>query len=210
MQKEANTAVSKGEVESLQMVTAASAALGRELLNFRETSDRLRGRSSAPRRGAGALDPDLVLPGQGPRPAPAKSSTGPVPVRAELRDFHNLDGGPRRGKTIFMVIALAAFLAALSNALYFSLPHDKELSAEAAGKGVERINTSGPSALVTVSPEWLGRAEAALPQLVSVLREAEVKKAVLLLPNGNPAGVVDVTTGKVSGLVRPKIAGPPR
>src|SRR5205823_8186441 len=34
LQKEANAAVGKGEVESLQMITAASAALSRDLLNF--------------------------------------------------------------------------------------------------------------------------------------------------------------------------------
>ena len=210
LQKEANTAVSKGEVESLQMVTAASAALSRDLMTFRETSDRLRGQSAAPRLGAGALDPDMVLPSQGSRPAPAKTSTAPAQVRAELRDFQNLDSGPGRGKTILMVLALGAFIVALANAVYFSQPHQKELGTEAAGNGVERIDASGPSALVTVSPEWLGRADAALPKLVSVLREAEVKKAVLLLPNGNPAGIVDVETGKASGLVMPKSAGPHR
>jgi hypothetical protein len=81
---------------------------------------------------------------------------------------------------------------------------------EKLGKGIERLDVSGPSALVTVSPEWLGSADTALPQLVSTLREAEVTKAILMLPNGNPAGVVDVATGKVSGLARPKGAAPPK
>ena len=209
LQKEASTAVSKGEVESLQMVTAASAALSRDLLTFRETSDRLRGQSTAPRLGAGALDPAVVLPGQAPRPTPAKTSNAPAPVRAELRDFNSLDGGPGRGKTILMTLSLGAFIIALANALYFGIPRHKELTPESAGKGIERIDVSGEAALVTVSPEWLVAAAANLPQLTSALREAEVKKAVLTLPNGKPAGVLDVATGKVSGLARPK-GSPPR
>ena len=210
LQKEANSAVTKGEVESLQMVTAASAALSRDLLHFRETADRLRGQSAAPRLGSSALDPDLVLPGQVPRPAAAKTNTGPAPVRAELRDFNNLDGGPRRGKTILMVLALGAFILALANAVYFGVPRHKELTPELAGKGIERIDVSGEVALVTVTQEWLTVAEAKLPQLVTALRDAEVKKAVLTLPNGSPAGIVDVATGKVSGLARPRAAAPPK
>jgi hypothetical protein len=210
LQKEASAAVGKTEVESLQMVTAASAALSRDTLSFRETADRLRGLSAAPRMGGGSLDPDMVLPGQEPRPA-AKTSSGPhAPVRAELRDFRDLDTHPGRGKTIIMAVMLAAFVAALAYALYFSLPQHKELSADRLGKGIERVDVSGSSALVTVSPEWLASVDTALPQLVSALREAEVKQAVLLLPTGSPAGVVDVATGKVGGLSRPTGATPPK
>jgi CheY-like chemotaxis protein len=209
LQTEANAVVGKAEVASLQMITAASAALSRDTLSFRETADRLRGLSAAPRLGGGALDPDLVLPGQQPRPV-SRTPSATAPVRADLRDFRDLDNSPGRGKTIIMAVMLAAFLAALAHALYFSLPQHKELSVEKLGKGIERVDVSGPSALVTVSPEWLGSADTALPQLVSTLREAEVTKAILMLPNGNPAGVVDVATGKVSGLARPKGAAPPK
>ncbi|HEY2028628.1 MAG TPA: hypothetical protein VGH20_05415, partial [Myxococcales bacterium] len=59
LQKEASAAVTKGEVESLQLITAASAALSRDLLSFKETADRLRGLAAAPRLGAGALDPHV-------------------------------------------------------------------------------------------------------------------------------------------------------
>jgi hypothetical protein len=211
LQKEANAAVSKGEVESLQMITAASAALSRDHLHFKETGDRLRGLSAAPRLGAGALDPDLVLPGAGPRPAVSKPGSAAPQVRAELRDFRGLEvGGRARPKTVFMIIAVIAFVAALANAIYFSVPHHALLSAEAAGPGIERIDVSGEAALVTVSQEWLARADTALPQLVAVLRESSLKKAVLMLPNGNPAGVLDVATGKVGGLARPKGAAPPK
>ena len=210
LQKEANSAVGKGEVESLQMVTAASAALSRDRLNFKETVDRLRGQSAAPRLGASALDPDMVLPGQLPRPASAKSNSGPAPVRSELRDFRSLDfGGRGRYKTVFMAIALLAFIAALANAVYFSVPRHRELTPEVAGKGIERIDVSGEVALVTVTKDWVISAEAGLPQLTGALRDAGVKKAVLTLPNGRPAGILDVGSGKVSGLAKPRAAAPP-
>jgi DNA-binding response OmpR family regulator len=208
LQKEANAAVGKGEVESLQMITAASAALSRDHLHFRETADRLRGLSAAPRLGAGALDPDMILPGQAPRPASSKPAAAPQ-VRAELRGFQNLDR-PANTKKVFMVIAVAAFVAALANAVYFSVPHQKELTPEIAGKGVERIDVFGPSALVTVSRDWLVNADAGLPPLVAALREAHVKKATLIQPNGAPAGILDVATGKVSGLAKPKATPPPK
>jgi len=74
----------------------------------------------------------------------------------------------------------------------------------AAGKGVVRIDVSGTSSLVTVTNEWLEKADANLPSLVHVLREAGVAKAVLLLSNAEPAGVVDVVSGKVTGLAKPR------
>jgi hypothetical protein len=206
LQKEASAAVGKGEVDSRQMITAASVALSRDQLHFKETADRMRGLSTAPRMGAGALDPDMVLPGHGPRPA-SKAAFAAPQVRAELRDFQSLDR-PARAKTVFMIIALAAFVAALANAVYFGIPQHSALSPEAAGAGIERIDVAGESALVTVTPEWLSRGEAGLPQLVSTLREGGVKKAVLILPNGSPAGVVDVASGKVGGLAKPKAAPP--
>ena len=209
LQTEANAAIGKSEIESLQIVTAASAALSRDLMTFKGTADRLRGQNAAPRLGSGALDPHLVLPGQAPRLASAKTNTGPAPVRAELRDFHDLDGGGSdRYKVILMAVVLVAFVAALGNAVFFSLPRHSELTADSAGKGVERIDVAGGNALVTIAPEWLNTVDANLPQLVSALREGDIKKAVLTLPNGKPAGVLDVATGKVTGLLRPKGAAP--
>ena len=67
LQAEADRAIAKGEVETLQQVTAASAALSRELLAFKETADRLRGLAAAPRLGAGGLDPHVVAP-DAPKP----------------------------------------------------------------------------------------------------------------------------------------------
>ncbi|MGE5048967.1 MAG: hypothetical protein ACM3PC_10385, partial [Deltaproteobacteria bacterium] len=108
LQKEANAAIARGEVENLQLITAASAALSRDLLNFKETADRLRGVGAGPRLGAGALDPEVVLPGQQPRPRPAAGAQAPAPPKPELRDFHGLDDAPRRGKKVLAGIAITA------------------------------------------------------------------------------------------------------
>src|SRR5207245_5223958 len=53
LQKEADGAISRGEVESLQLITASSAALSRALHGFKQMADRLRGVGSAPSLGAG-------------------------------------------------------------------------------------------------------------------------------------------------------------
>jgi hypothetical protein len=198
LQKEANAAVGKGEVESLQMVTAASAALSRDLLNFKETADRLRGISAAPRLGAGALDPDVVLPGQAPKPKPPPSTTV-QPVKAELRDFQALDrrGGP--WKATFALILILGFAAAAFNAFYLNVPHHKAVETENT-PGVVHVDVSGQSALVTVTPEFFAAADNNVRLLANALRERGVKKAILMLPNGAAAGVVDVTTGRGQGL----------
>ena len=64
LQKESDVAIGRGELENLQLLTAVSAALSRDLLSVKEMADRLRGVGAAPRLGAGALDPEVVLPGQ--------------------------------------------------------------------------------------------------------------------------------------------------
>ncbi|MGZ6143881.1 MAG: hypothetical protein ACXWLM_11125, partial [Myxococcales bacterium] len=207
LQKEANAAIGKGEVESLQMITATSAALSRDMLGFKETADRLRGIAAAPRLGAGALDPEIVLPGQAPRPKAAVSSA-PAPVRAELRDFQALDAKPGRWKTVLAVVGMLAFVGAAIDAFYLSVPHHKDIEAEGM-VGVVRIDVSGASALVTVTPEFIAQATVQVPRLTSALRERKVKKAILMLPNGSAAGVLDVYSGKASGLPK-KQAGPPK
>jgi hypothetical protein len=201
LQKEANSAIGKGEVESLQLVTAASASLSRDLLNLKETADRLRGVGAAPRLGGGGhLDPDVVLPGQQPRPRPPPGPVAPAPVRAELRDFQGLDHKPARSKGVFAVVVLAGAIAAAANAFYFGVPHQQQVAVEGAGSGVQRIAVSGTSAVVTVTPEWLAAPDANLARLLRVLRAQKVTKALLTLPNGSSAGIVDVAAGKASGL----------
>ena len=199
LQKEANSAIGKGEVESLQLVTAASASLSRDLLNLKETADRLRGIGAAPRLG-GHLDPDMVLPGQQPRPRPPPGPVAPVPVKAELRDFQGLDHKPARSKGLIAVLVLAGAIAAAANAFYFGVPHQQQVAVEGAGSGVQRIAVSGTSAVVTVTQEWLAAPDANLARLLRVLRAQKVTKALLTLPNGSSAGIVDVASGKASGL----------
>src|SRR5512140_1155033 len=202
LQKEANAAIARGEVESLQLITAASAALSRDLLNFKETADRLRGVGAAPRLGAGALDPEVVLPGQQPRPRPAPGAQAPAPPKPELRDFHGIDEAPRRGKKLLAGMAVTAFVLVGANALYFGMPRVQQLDPEQAGTAVERVEASGESAVVTVKPEWGAQA---LAPLLTVLHERGVKRALLVLKDGRMVGTLDVASGK---LVLNKPAAP--
>jgi hypothetical protein len=201
LQKEANAAIGSGEVETLQLVTAASASLSRDLLNLKEAADRLRGVGAAPRLGAGALDPDVVLPGQQPRPRPPPGPQAPAPVRAELRDFRGLDQKPGRAKPVFALIIIGAAVGLAANAFYFGVPHHEEVAVEATG--AQRINVTGSSALVTVTPEWVAAKDTNLPRLLRALRERKVQKALLVLPNGASAGIVDVASGKAMGMATP-------
>jgi CheY-like chemotaxis protein len=205
LQQEANAAIGKGELETLQLVTAASAALSRDLLNLKETADRLRGVGSAPRLGAGALDPDVILPGQQPRPRPLPVAQTSAPVRAELRDFRGLDQRPGRSKGVIALVIFVAAIAVAANAFYFGVPRFHEVAIESAGDGVQGIAVTGNSAVVTVAPEWLAAADANLPRLLRVLRAKQVSKALLMLANGTSAGIVDVASGKLAGRqARPK------
>jgi DNA-binding NarL/FixJ family response regulator len=208
LQKEANAAIGKGEVEILQLVTAASASLSRDLLNLKETADRLRGLGAAPRMGAGALDPDMILPGQQPRPRPAAVPQAAPVVKPELRDFRGLDQTPGRGKSVFAAIVVVGAIAVAAHAFYFGVPHHTEVAGETAGRGVQRIDVNGNAALVTVTQDWVASADANLPKLVQVLRAQKVAKAVLFLPGGKATGVVDVVSGKASGIPRPPPTAP--
>jgi hypothetical protein len=202
LQKEANAAIGKGEVENLQLVTAASAALSRDLLNLKETADRLRGVGAAPRLGAGALDPEVVLPGQRPRPKPPVAQQS-QPIKAELRDFQGLEHKPGRAKQVLAVLLFASSIALGGYAFYFGVPHHERLAPESAGAGVERIDVEGEAALITVTQQWLAAPEANVPRLAQALRAHHVKKAVLRLPNGAAAGILDVATGKTTGMPPP-------
>lgn len=202
LQKEANAAIAQGEVESLQLITAASAALSRDLLNFKGTADRLRGVGAAPRLGGGALDPDVVLPGQQPRPRPPPGAQAPAPVKPELRDFQGIDEAPHRGKKVLAGIAVTAFVVVAANALYFGMPRVWQIDPQEAGAAVERVQTSGESAVVTVKPEWGAQA---VGPLLTVLRERGVKRALLVLKDGRMVGTLDVASGN---LVLNKPAAP--
>ena len=211
LQKEASQAISSGEVEQLQLLTAASAALSRDALAFKATADRLRGIGAAPRLGAGALDPSVVIAGPAPRAAPARISDEPAPVRAELRDFAALDDSGRsaRAKKLGVAALVLVFVLAVVNALFFALPRVTELSAKDAGALVERIDVAGKSAIVTVQPAWVAAGGPDLLKLLEVLRSRGVEKAMLSTANGSPAGMLDVQEGKVYGLPKPGSAKPP-
>jgi hypothetical protein len=196
LQQEANTAIGKGQVEQLQMVTAASAALSRDLLTFKETADRLRGVGAAPRLSAGGLDPDVVLPGQQPRPRMTTQPGAPV-VKAELRDFQGLEAKSSGGKTVFFVVILALFIASLSYAFFFALPRSSEITAEAAGPNVVRIEVSGPQAMITVKQAWADNPE--VGKLVNLLRSNQIQSALVRLPSGANVGIIDVRSGKLVG-----------
>jgi len=209
LQKEANAAIGKGEVENLQLITAASASLSRDLLNLKETADRLRGVGAAPRMGAGALDPDMVLPGEKPRPRPLPGTQASAPVRAELRDFRGLDHKPSRGKEILALIILVAAIGGAAHAFYFGVPRQQDMSVQSAGDGVQRITVTGSSAVVVVTADWVAARDARLPRLLQALRSnKELKKAVLMLPNGASAGIVDLIVQKPAAPSPP--AAPPQ
>ncbi len=202
LQKEASRAITSGEVEQLQLVTAASAALSRDALILKATADRLRGIGVAPRLGGGALDPSLIIAGAAPRPTATKALPETAVVRAELRDFTALDDRVRssRIKKIGIAALVVLFAVALVNALFFALPRVTRLSAEHAGAGVERIDVSGKSAMVTVQPAWVAAGGPDLLKLLDVLRSRGVEKAVLATSSGSPAGMLDVQEGKIYGL----------
>ena len=203
LQKEANAAIAKGEVESLQLVTAASASLSRDLLSLKETADRLRGLAGALRMGAGSLDPEVVLPGQQPRPRPPPGPQAPAPVKQELRDFRGLDDKPGRGRGVIAAVVVVAAIALGAHALWFGVPHHVVIAADAAGRGVQRIDISGTVALVTVTPEWVASNDVMLPRLLQLLRARKVTKAILTLPSGKAAGILDVASGRATGLPAP-------
>jgi hypothetical protein len=125
-------------------------------------------------------------------------SQGPAPVKAELRDFRGLDHKPGgRGKGVIAFLLFAGAVAAVANGFFFGMPRQDRVPVEATG--ARSINVSGTSALVTVTPEWLAAKEANMPRLLQALRSREVKKAILMLPNGTAVGVVDVPSGKIVG-----------
>ena len=196
LQKEADGAISRGEVESLQLITASSAALSRDLHGFKEMADRLRGVGSAPRLGAGSLDPDVVLPGQSWRPPPKAAE--PARVRPELREFQGLGEGSaesRRSRTL--VVCMLALGAALINVMFFAYPRVHELPPV---PGVARIEVSGSNARVTLGSDFAENQEQAIAALVQVLRARGVQNAVLMKQNGSGAGNLSVTDGKAFGV----------
>jgi hypothetical protein len=203
LQKEASAAVTKGEVETLQLITAASAALSRDLLSFKETADRLRGLAAAPRLGAGALDPDMAVPGQPVRTGPAKAADKQQ-ARIELRDFVALDGARSQGwKKAMLALGIVLLGGLAINTIYFSMPSMKPIPSDAAGKNVASIEIHGKSAIVVINQEWLDNAQSETSKLLPILRERNVAKAMLMMGNGRAAGILNVQTGRIIGAPAP-------
>ena len=215
LQGEADKAITKGEVEALQLVTAASAALSREQLSFKETVDRLKGLAAAPRLGAGALDPDLAVPGQAPRAA----RTGPQEKekererRTELKDFVGLEGGaaPQSRKRMLLIGAVVLAVS-VANGLWWSHPGAKSAAAalvENAGVGVIDILIADRVAMVRVTKAWATsetRREN-LKKVCAALETKGVKKAILQAEGMGVIGHVEIGNCKPVGLpaVRPPV-----
>ncbi|MBS2025841.1 MAG: hypothetical protein JST92_25855, partial [Deltaproteobacteria bacterium] len=200
LQGEADKAISGGQVESLQMISAASSALSREQLTLKESADRLRGIAAAPRMGAGALDPDVQVPGQGPvsRPLARDKSTEKLEVRAELKDFAGFDESPKAERTKRRLwVALVVFAISLINLFFFANQGAKDASQtllERAGTGVMHISVAEKTAIVTVTPGWLAieRRAAALGSLCDALRSVKVDRCAIMIDNVGITGQVDV------------------
>jgi hypothetical protein len=188
------------------VVRASSAALSRDLLALKAIADRLHGLAAAPRLGSGALDPDVVLPGQAPSARPPPPKAAEAPVRAELKEFAKFQEvtSAARKRTTLIVVAVA-LAAAAAYVLFFGLPRVTEIDARNANvPGVVRIEVGGTGARVVVSNTFVEKPEPSLSQLIVLLRERNVSSAALYNVNGAPIGQIDVKTGATSGLEKSK------
>jgi len=206
LQKDAELAVAKGEVESLQIVRASSAALSRDLISFKAAADRLRGLAAAPRLGAGALDPEIVLPGQAARPPPKPAE---APVRAELKEFEKFqEATPAARRRTALIVVVVALVAAVAYVAIFAWPRVKDVDSSSLNiPGVVRVEVGGTGARVVVSDSFAEKPEPSLSQLISLLRDRKVSSAVLVTASGKPVGQVDVRTGATVGIPAPKKQG---
>jgi hypothetical protein len=216
LQSEADRAIGKGEVETLQMVTAASGPLSREQLAFKEVLDRLRGLGAAPRLGAGALDPDMQVPGQAPRVPGRAVQQAEQAKRAELKDFEAFRNEPtqKSRKRTLLVLAGVLGLAAL-NVLVFSAMSIREAPnslVETAGVGVLQVQLGETSALVRVTKTWFNSPNrpANLRRLCEALVPTKLPKALIVLENGGMVGYVEVAGCKPVGLGPVPVALPPK
>lgn len=217
LQGEADQAIAKGEVESLQMITAASSALSREQLSLKETADRLRGIAAAPRLGAGALDPDVQIAGQQPKAVQRKDAKEEVKqARAELRDFVGLDETPKAERNRRALLIGAGVLAvSLLNVLWFSNRGARPASQallERAGTGVVSISVADKAALVTVTKAWLlpERRAVSLRAICEALHSEGIQNAALLVDGAGAAGQINVKGGCIPWGLPGKRAETPR
>ena len=211
IQKDADGAIAKGEVDSLQVVRASSAALSRDLLSIKAVADRLRGLAAAPRLGGGALDPEILLPGQAPSARPPPPKAAEAPVRPELKEFAKFqETSPANRKKAALVVALFALAASIAYVVFFALPRVQEIDGRTAGiAGIVRIEMGESAARVVVSDAFVQKPEPSLSQLISLLRERKMNAAVLVTLAGAPAGQIDVRTGTTVGVLNLRRADKP-
>ena len=218
LQSEADRAITKGEVESLQMVTAASAALSREQLSFKETVDRLKGLAAAPRLGAGALDPDVAVPGHAPR----AQRTGPQEKekekekekerRAELKDFSGFEQkSSRQNRRRMLLLGSGVLVVSLANVLWWSHPGARPAAAvliEKAGVGVIDILVADQVAMVRVTKIWANSEtrKENIRKVCAALETRGVRKAIIEAEGTGVIGHLDVGSCKAVGL--PQIKPP--
>ena len=195
LQKEVEVAIGRADLDTLQLLTVANAALSRDLLVFKEAADRVRGIGTAPRLGAGALDPDIVLPGQIPRPT-NKIADRPV-MKPELREFDGLGEQPARSRKALLFLCVLAGAAAAAYLGFFAYPRISEVRAPILG--IARIEVSGKVARVTLSGDFAEHEARAIAMLTQTLREQGVERA-LLVRNGSVAGQLSVREGKIYGF----------
>jgi DNA-binding NarL/FixJ family response regulator len=215
LQSEADGAITKGEVERLQQVTAASAALSREMLAFKETADRLRGLAAAPRMGASALDPSVAIDRRKPPSVRIQRDKDKEETRAEhrklqLSDFAGLEVTPATSKQRRNLIIAGVILAVtLGNTLFFAMPHSREADTpmvEQAGSGVLGIAVSDRAAVVSVAQTWVSAYDrkSRLRSLCDSLDARGVRRAVILAENVGIIGQVEVQACQAIGLPAPK------
>ncbi len=212
-QSEADKAIAKGDLEPLQQVTVASANLSRDLLALKETADRLRGLASAPRLGAGALDPNVIAPQAGKQARRAQEKKEDE-QRAEQRkqliaEFSGLQDTPKAQKQRRWLVVLGAILLlGVINAIVFApgFTLAPPTLVDQAGSGVLQLTLSEKSAIVAVAPTWLSAADRKprLRQLCDVLLPHHVKKAVIFSEGKGIVGQVDVPECQGIGLPAPK------
>lgn len=221
LQLAADRALGQGDVERLQLVAAASAAVTRDRLAFKETADRLRGLGAAPRLRVASLDPEFQVSGP-QRPAARRAADEPVATR-QASDFGELDPQRQRARLqrVLMVGAALLFAAALAYALVFGRPSVRSLSPDSLpgmGGKVLAVTLVDQAALVNVNKAFFTENRAQnLAALCAALREHHVDKALLRMAAAPAAGQVNVRDCKaialpvdlVSDEARPA-GGPPK
>lgn len=196
LQGESSRAIAKGELETLQAMTASRAALSRDLLAFKDTLDQLRGLETAPALGPGALDPEIRLREQ------QRAASKPVAEQATKKDefAEYRTGRSAVSKSVIAVVLSLVFAGTLYRAVTFFGSAQVTSETEAAAVGALRIAIVEKQATVTVSSPF--NKERVGP-ILEALRRHELTKGVLVSTDGVALGIIDVPSGRYIPLVPP-------